>query len=298
MSSISAGVTTGTGLVHTSDTTGDLVLKTGASATTAMTISGTDQSVKFVGAMNLRSYLAGLTLSTAGSSATMSIAAGVCTDSTNVSGMTLAATSKTTSAWALGAAAGGLDTGTIANSTWYHFFVIQRPDTGVVDALISLSPTAPTMPTNYTLFRRIGSGKTNGSAQWTSFTQTGDYFVLKTSVVDVQTNNPGTASVTATLASVPTGVKVEAKILSVIVSSTAGNYFYWLRDLSSDDEAPVATNLIYASQTAGASFGGNMVSVVMTNTSAQIGYRCNASDANTTFQIRTMAYYDRRGQDA
>lgn len=43
MSSVSAGTTTGTGLVHTSDTTGDLVLKTGASATTAATISGTTQ---------------------------------------------------------------------------------------------------------------------------------------------------------------------------------------------------------------------------------------------------------------
>ena len=43
MSSVAAGTTVGTGLVHTSDTTGDLVLKTGASATTAATISGTTQ---------------------------------------------------------------------------------------------------------------------------------------------------------------------------------------------------------------------------------------------------------------
>ena len=43
MSSVSSGTTVGTGLVHTSDTTGDLVLKTGASATTAATISGTTQ---------------------------------------------------------------------------------------------------------------------------------------------------------------------------------------------------------------------------------------------------------------
>ena len=48
MSSISAGTATGTALVSTGDTTGALVFKTGASATTAMTI-GADQSVTFTG---------------------------------------------------------------------------------------------------------------------------------------------------------------------------------------------------------------------------------------------------------
>ena len=51
MSSISAGTSTGTALVSTGDTTGALVFKTGASATTAMTI-GADQSVTFVGAVS------------------------------------------------------------------------------------------------------------------------------------------------------------------------------------------------------------------------------------------------------
>jgi hypothetical protein len=51
MSSISAGTSTGTALVSTGDTTGALVFKTGASATTAMTI-GADQSVTFAGAVS------------------------------------------------------------------------------------------------------------------------------------------------------------------------------------------------------------------------------------------------------
>jgi hypothetical protein len=41
--------------------------------------------------------------------------------------------------------ANGLDTGTEANSTWYHVFVIAKDDS-TVDALISTSATAPTMP--------------------------------------------------------------------------------------------------------------------------------------------------------
>lgn len=53
MSSISAGTTTGTALVQTGDTTGNLVIKTGANATTALTISGTDQSITVAGGLSL-----------------------------------------------------------------------------------------------------------------------------------------------------------------------------------------------------------------------------------------------------
>jgi hypothetical protein len=97
------------------------------------------------GGIVLRSYLAGLTMSTAGGSATMTIAAGQAADSTNVAVMNLAASlAKTTSAWAVGAANGCLDTGAIANTTWYHFYQIMRSDTGVVDVLCSTSARTAT----------------------------------------------------------------------------------------------------------------------------------------------------------
>jgi len=50
MSSISAGTSAGTALVSTGDTTGALVFKTGASATTALTLS-TTQTATFAGAV-------------------------------------------------------------------------------------------------------------------------------------------------------------------------------------------------------------------------------------------------------
>lgn len=53
MSSISSGTTSGSALVHTADTTGDLVIKSGASTTTAMTVSGTNQSVTLAGALTV-----------------------------------------------------------------------------------------------------------------------------------------------------------------------------------------------------------------------------------------------------
>jgi hypothetical protein len=121
----------------------------------------------------LRNYIAGANLSTAGASTTFSVGAGVAADSTNVNLMLLSSSlSKTTSAWAVGNASGSLDTGSIAASTWYHVYLIRRLDTGVVDVLISLNATTPTLlPTNYSVYRRIGSMKTNASSQWTKFVQ-------------------------------------------------------------------------------------------------------------------------------
>jgi hypothetical protein len=62
-------------------------------------------------------------------------------------------------AWAVGgtvgAPAGGLDTGAVGNNG-YYIWLIARSDTGAIDALFSLSSTAPTMPANYDYKRLIG----------------------------------------------------------------------------------------------------------------------------------------------
>jgi len=72
--------------------------------------------------------------------------------------MTLASglTKRLDANWAVGTNQGGLDTGSIANTT-YYVWLIQRSDTGVVDALFSLSSTSPTMPSNYDRKRLVGS---------------------------------------------------------------------------------------------------------------------------------------------
>ena len=160
----------------------------------------------------LRGYIDGLVLSTAGASASFGIAAGAAADSTNAVMMALvAAITKTTGAWAVGSGSGSLDTGAIAVSTWYHVHLIRRTDTGVVDVLISLSATAPTLPSPYTQFRRIGSMKTNASSQWTKFIQTDDRFMWDVPVVDVNATNVGTAAVLRAL-TVPTGIAVLAHL--------------------------------------------------------------------------------------
>lgn len=247
-----------------------------------------------------RGHIDGVNLSTAGSSATMTISAGQAADSTATVLMDLASSlAKTTSAWAVGAA-GGLDTGTIANNTWYHFYLIRRPDSGVVDALISLSATSPTLPANYTQFRRIGSGRTNGSAQWVSFTQVGDYFRWAATVADVAAASPGASAVSRTL-TVPTGVKVKA-LLAVGVHSSGGvtqNAVY-LSDLAASDEAAVSTAATAVARGTASHQSSNAANVVqceiVTNTSAQIRSRMENGVNACTLVISTIGWTDARGK--
>jgi hypothetical protein len=103
-------------------------------------------------------YISGLTYANNGTDAVndIDIAAGSCSDSTNVNILILSAITKQSDvAWAVGTGAGGLDTGAVGDNP-YYIWVIKRVDTGVVDVLFSLSSTAPVMPVNYTLKRLIG----------------------------------------------------------------------------------------------------------------------------------------------
>lgn len=69
----------------------------------------------------------------------------------------------------------GLDTGASAINTWYAAFVIWNPTTLAIAGLLSLSATAPTMPSGYTHKARIGWVRSDGTANKypLSFTQKG-----------------------------------------------------------------------------------------------------------------------------
>jgi hypothetical protein len=79
--------------------------------------------------------------------------------------------------WAAGTNQGGLDTGTVANDTWYYIWAIYNPTTDTADYLLSASQSSPTMPSGYTYKRRVrGAVRTNGSANIRAFTQRSDFF--------------------------------------------------------------------------------------------------------------------------
>ena len=191
------------------------------------------------------------------------------------------AITKTTGAWAVGTGNGGLDTGAVAASTWYHVYVIQRTDTGVVDGLLSTSASAPTMPANYTKKRRIGSVLTDASKAINFFTQDGQYFLWATAAM-TSTGNPGTSASSVTL-NVATGVNVWAVYNAVLSNSTQNSVLY-LSDLAASDQAPSETVAPNGQlHLNGSTLNMALMSQVTTrtNTSAQIRLRVSASDAGT-----------------
>lgn len=246
----------------------------------------------------LRSYLAGLTLSSTGPSTTMTTAAGQATDSTNATTMTLiAATAKTTAAWVVGTAVGGLDTGTIANNTWYHFYAMLRPDTGVVDVSFSLSANAPTtggsIPAAYTRFRRIGSGLTNGSGQWVPFQQRGDKVLWNTAVMDIDSLAFVGTSTFYTI-STPLGVKTEAILRLFKSQGTTGTVNFWTPDIGVVG-ASTSTTPLGVGHTDSATGASISEFLVLTNTSRQI--YGGASAGSQSVKLLTNGWIDTRGRD-
>lgn len=94
------------------------------------------------------------------------------------------AMTKTLSAFAAGTGNGSLDTGVVANNTWYYAHAIVNGSS--VDVLLSTSFTSPAVPLGWTLGGYIGSLKTNGSAQIHPFFQYDQNFQLKTLSFDFE----------------------------------------------------------------------------------------------------------------
>jgi hypothetical protein len=108
----------------------------------------------------IQGYASGLALTTNVADATNDVDIAVGTAAADVSPynlmqLTTALTKRLDATWAVGTNQGGLDTGAVANAT-YYIWLIQRSDTGVTDVLFSLSSTAPTMPTSYDRKRLLG----------------------------------------------------------------------------------------------------------------------------------------------
>jgi hypothetical protein len=237
-----------------------------------------------------RSFITGYTLSNNATDATndIDIAAGACSDSTSTYAIVRASsiTKRLDALWTAGNNQGGLDTGAVADGT-YHAFAIKRLDTGVTDILFSASPTAPTLPTNYTVFRRIGS-VVRSSGVILEFSQYGNEFLLKSPPTDVDVSNQGLTAVSRTL-SVPTGIKVWAKIRARALN--AGSWAVLISSLDVNDQAPETTSPRQDLRGA-AGESDHATLTVRTNTSGQI--RTRSTNFSTDLQIQTYGWIDTR----
>ena len=270
-------------------------LPTATNATLGMTIAGNGLNITSTGVVSsaIPGYLSGLTLSYS-STTVFGVATGYATSDDYSTGMYLSsAWTKSTSAWAAGTGNGALDTGAVAASTWYHVFLITKTSVVpyVVDVLYSLSPTAPTMPSGYTVKRRIGSLKTDASSHWLSFTQNGDEFTWTQNVLDVNTASAPTSATLVALGSVPTGVNVGALVSVQLIATAAATAAYVFP--AYETGATVTGSPTVYSQVAAQAISGP-VSSIRTNTSAQVYYVCGT--ASQTMKIVTWGWIDSRGK--
>lgn len=299
------GGTTGQVLIKNSSTNRDTSWSTIAAATAvsyaAQTLNASQQAQARANISSaLKGHIFGLTLSNNATDAVndIDISTGECASTeTNPVLMVLPSviTKRLDAAWAVGSGNGGLDTGSIANTT-YHVWIIQRSDTGVVDALFSTSATSPTMPTNYDRKRRIGS-IIRSSGSIIPFKQNADKFMWLSGIADVSVNNPGSSAVTRTL-TVPTGISVDAVLqlqFFINAASTLGTYFY-VSDLSLTDATPSVTSHSLACSLTGVISDGT--AHVRTNTSGQVRSRVDASGTTVNIAISTMGFVDDRGRSS
>jgi hypothetical protein len=283
----SAGTTLSRDVVYSSTNSGSKI-----------TLSGTAEVYVTALAENIvpvDGYIYGLTLSNNGTDATndIDIAVGAAGDSDGhtVMRLTTAITKRLDAAWAVGTGNGGLDTGSIADTT-YHIWLIQRSDTGVTDALFSASASAPTMPTNYDRKRRIGS-IIRASAAIRTFVQYDDRFWLNIPVQDVNATNPGTSAVTRTLTT-PGGVKNTAMMTLVYSAPAAASARAYLSSLDMTDTA-ASTSAFNLWAPVGATGSASNVHV-QTSTGSQIRSRVDASDGGSALIIATLGWIDTRGK--
>lgn len=257
-------------------------------------------------ALAVTGAISGLTLSR-NAVTTLGIAVGSATSEANGHRLAIgSAFTKTLSSWAVGTGNGGLDTGSVAINTWYHTHIIRRDSDGLIDFLHSTSATAPTMPSGYTARRRIGSFRTDGSAQIIAFSQFGDEFLWDAAVIDLDAVAPGATAVTRTL-TVPTGVKVIALFDGGVNQNSVTGFAVNFSSLDSSDQASQLAST--AALTGIISVGGANLGIgnatwhfasqrVRTNTSGQI--RSRASSAATAAErvgIITRGWIDFRGRD-
>lgn len=205
------------------------------------------------------------------------IAACVARDSTDAINITT--TAKVIDFGTVGA--NGIDAGSLGVSTKYYTFVIEKADFTTA-ALGSLSPTAPTLPTGYVYFRRVGMVKTDASSHILPFTHVNDKWYYSTAIRDVNNNAVGTTTIKAAL-SVPNVQGVTAFVASTGFAAASVTYYIWPGFLPDTAKNGGALNI----STTG---GGTIDKSVEVDSSAQINIQ--SGSASTTVVIDLLGWQD------
>jgi len=229
-----------------------------------------------------RSYIAGLTLinDPTTPNTIIDVSAGVAMSDDQTTLMSLSAITKTTGGtWTVGSGNGGLDQGSVLASTWYHVYLIERTDTGVVDVLLSQAPSlaasvtaTSASPAVFTWaggvqalpFRNGCPVVLSGTSAPTGFTLGTTYYAVAANVLsgtfELAATQGGTAinststgsGLTATSApTLPTSYSKKRRIGSIQTDASShilafvqnGDEFVWVTPINDLNDQPAGTSI-------------------------------------------------------
>jgi len=223
----------------------------------------------------------------------ISFSIGKCRDSTDAGNMSLssALVKQIDSDWVVGTGNGGFPSGlSIAIDTWYHLFIIAKTD-GTTDAGFDSSITATNLltdATGYTLYRRVGSVRTDATSNILKFFAVDKgisyreflwYFVPNADgTAEISDLTTGATANTGTLTHVPTGITVFALLYASLDRSHTGltedRILLYVSALENNDQA---AGLHICQIGIGLPGSGTLTAAalieVKTNTSAAFRYR-------------------------
>jgi hypothetical protein len=180
-----------------------------------------------------------------------------------------------------------------AANTPYYVFIIRKDSDGSIDALFSLSATAPTMPAGYTYKRRFMSVHTDAASNIRPFTQTEDEVIYKTSVNDYALAPLASTARIAYALTVPPNMRAIISDISYWSGATS-NHYLWIGNGNRVDAAASITNCDVEHYNTGGSISRR--DVILTNASKQIYAR--GTNVGILLRIMTLGWIDDRGRDA
>ena len=180
----------------------------------------------------------------------------------------------------------------IESDQTYHDFAILSGRT--VDFGYDTSVTATNLlsESGYVYYRRLGSRRTDGSANWYQFFQHGDRVLLDAAVRDVSTSSTGLDVVSHTLTSIPIGVRVEAIISITLDFNNTGFHKVGHGDISTLT-APGSSD--YDIETRAGHELNHWNGELLTDTSSVV--KSHSSAEVDFWDIQTRGWVDRRGKD-
>lgn len=193
--------------------------------------------------------------------------------------LSAALTKAINSAWTAGSGNGGLDTGSVAAGT-YHLWLIEKDSDGSVDALFSLSASAPTMPAGYTRKVYLWPVVRGASANW-NFVHVGDFFQITDAPTAASMTSISTTAASVALPGIPTGVKVLATLIGNVFDSVGSNLIAYFSSPDAPNSAPNAGTMSSLT-TAGSTRWVSGQFTLLTDTSAQIRVRGSAAISNAS----------------